>query len=48
MRLTTLSLTLCALALLCACGIKPGKLDAPASTDKKAFPRTYPDPGTMK
>lgn len=52
MRLTVLSparFALIAVSLLTAlaaagCGIKPQKLDPPASVTKDTFPKTYPDP----
>ncbi len=32
------------LALLSACGKKPAEIDAPAGSDPRLFPRTYPLP----
>ncbi|MFH1158104.1 MAG: hypothetical protein V1721_04375 [Pseudomonadota bacterium] len=47
MRLIIISLCLTmALAAVGGCGIKPGKVDPPAGTEKDYFPKTYPDPST--
>jgi hypothetical protein len=47
MRLTApTSCLLLALALTGGCGIKPVKVDPPASVKHDTFPKTYPDPAT--
>lgn len=42
MRLTALSFCLALIAVVSACGIKPGELDPPPGVQRDSFPKTYP------
>ena len=45
-RLQTFAILMLAVFLVASCGVRPSQLEPPEGSDKKAYPRVYPNPAT--